>query len=404
MPQIAPGLADIALTETRLSRVDGNAGQLVIGGFDVQELAPNASFEQTLFLLWNDRLPSPSELVALRSDLGARRCLPDATHAVLLAAAAVGCEPMDALRMAAGTLGVENPDLHRSELVYQPADVRRSCALSFVAVLPTITAAYHRIRQGLEPIAADPNLDHAANYLYMLTGEAPQPARSRALNTYLNTAVDHGMNASTFTARVIASTRSCLSSAMVGALGALKGPLHGGAPGPALDMVFELRRQARASRRSLEQVTETWVRDQVAQGKRIMGFGHRVYRARDPRADVLGNAVVRLFPDPNDNPIYQDAREVERVVLRLLAEIKPERVLQTNFEFYTGLLLHGLGLPPRLFTPTFAAARVAGWTAHVLEQTEEDRLIRPRVLYAGARGRTWRDAASELSSGDAASV
>ena len=178
---------------------------------------------------------------------------------------------------------------------------------------------------------------------------------ARALETYLNTVCDHGMNASTFTARVIASTRSDMASAVVGALGALKGPLHGGAPGSALDMVFRLQRVAEQTGRSLDEAADVWVRDAVARGERIMGFGHRVYRVRDPRADVLAEAVAGLFPDPGADPVARAARTVEAVVLRVLAELKPVRSLQTNVEFYTALLLHGLGLPARLFTPTSSA-------------------------------------------------
>lgn len=391
MTEIAYGLAGIAITETRLSRVDGEAGQLVIGGFALEDLAPNASFEETLFLLWNDRLPSVEELDGLRKHLASRRALPAPTLAVLRAAAAVGAEPMDALRMGVATLGLSDDSLHRTELQAEPVQANRERALRLVAALPVIVAAHHRLREGHEPVPPDRRLDHAANYLWMLHCVRPTPERARALTTYLNTTVDHGMNASTFTARVIASTRSCIASAVVGALGALKGPLHGGAPGPALDMVFELVRCAQDTGRTLAQTTERWVRAEVARGERIMGFGHRVYRVRDPRADVLGAAAERLLPQADTDPIYRAAQEVEEVVLRVLAELKPGRALQTNVEFYTALLLHGIGLESSLFTPTFAVARVAGWTAHVLEQVAEDRLIRPRVVYAGALGRTWSD-------------
>lgn len=387
MTEIARGLAGVAVTETRLSRIDGEAGMLTIGGFPVEELAPNASFEQTLFLLWHDRLPSSPELADLRRSLAARRTLPPPTLSVLRAAAAVGAEPMDALRMGAATLGLGDAALHQTGLQAEPAEANRERALRLVAALPVMAAAFHRLRDGHEPVPPDRRLSHAANYLWMLCCVPPAPERARALETYLNATVDHGMNASTFTARVIASTRSCMASAISGALGALKGPLHGGAPGPALDMVFEMLRRAQDSGRSLAQVTERFVRCEVARGARIMGFGHRVYRVRDPRADVLGAALCRLFPD--EHPLYRAAREVEAVVLRVLAETKPGRPLLTNVEFYTALLLHGLGLESSLFTPTFAVARVAGWTAHVLEQIGEDRLIRPDVVYTGARGRKW---------------
>lgn len=390
MSSIQRGLADVVVTETRLSRVDGDAGELVIAGFPVAELAPRATFEETLFLLWNDRLPGAEELAELRARLAARRTLPAATEVLLRSAAAEGASAMDALRMGVSTLGLLDPELHRTELQSEPAEANQLRALRLVAALPTLVATHSRLSEGRPPVAPDPELSHAANYLFMLTGERPDPRAVRALETYLNTTVDHGMNASTFTARVVTSTRSDLGSAIAAAIGALKGPLHGGAPGPALDMVFALQKAAASGGRSLAAVTDAHVRERVACSERIMGFGHRVYRVRDPRADVLGAAVERLYPDPGENALYDDARQVEEVVLRVLAELKPERRLQTNVEFYTALLLHSLGMPTALFTPTFAVARVAGWTAHALEQIAEDRLIRPRVAYEGPCDRRWQ--------------
>ena len=214
----------------------------------------------------------------------------------------------------------------------------------------------------------------------MLSGEVPAAERVRGLEAYLNTVVDHGLNASTFTARVIASTGSDLVSAIVGAIGALKGPLHGGAPGPALDMVFEIGDASRA---------ESVLRKKIEAGEKLMGFGHRVYKVRDPRADVLATAAERLFERGADRSLYELARSVEKVALRLLEEYKPGRRLQTNVEFYTALLLHGLGLEVPLFTPTFAISRVAGWIAHALEQRRTNRLIRPQSVYNGPRDRRW---------------
>jgi citrate synthase len=214
----------------------------------------------------------------------------------------------------------------------------------------------------------------------MLDGAVPSPERVRALDTYLNTVVDHGLNASTFTARVITSTGSDLVSAIVGAVGALKGPLHGGAPGPALDMVFEIGDPARA---------EEVLRKKIESGERLMGFGHRVYKVRDPRADVLAAAAERLYEHDADRKLYELARAVEKTAIRLLEEYKPGRRLQTNVEFYTALLLHGLGLETSLFTPTFAISRVAGWIAHCLEQRKANRLIRPQSVYVGPRGLRW---------------
>jgi citrate synthase len=229
-------------------------------------------------------------------------------------------------------------------------------------------------------VVPDPELGHAANYLYMLTGEVPGEESARALETYFNAVSDHGMNASTFAARVIVSTRSDFVSAVVGAIGALKGPLHGGAPGPALDVVFEIGDARRAER---------VLREKLGRGERLMGFGHRIYRVRDPRADVLAAAAERLFTTEGDRELYELALEVEQTALRLLAEHRPGRNLQTNVEFYTALVLHGLGLPTQLFTPTFAAGRAVGWTAHCLEQRTSDRIIRPDSLYVGRVDRTW---------------
>lgn len=383
MTEIARGLEGVKFAQTRLSKVDGQAGQLTIGGYLLEALAPNASFEEVLFLLWNDRLPDRAELAALKHDLARRRALPMAAGTVLREAAARRLPIMDGMRMGIDTIGLCSDEPHPAGQV----DV--GCAVALVAHMPTVAAAYWRLLHGLEPIDARPDLDHAANYLYMLDGREPHPEAARALETYLNTVIDHGMNASTFTARVITSTRSDIVSAIVGAIGALKGPLHGGAPGPALDMVFEIRERAARSGESVAQEAERWVRETMETGGRIMGFGHRVYKVRDPRADVLGQAAERMFAVTGESRLYDDARVVEQVALRVLEELKPGRNLKTNVEFYTALVLHGIGLEVAMFTPTFAVGRVGGWTAHVLEQVRDDRLIRPDAEYVGATGRTW---------------
>ena len=355
--------------ETRLSSVNGEAGELTISGLPVEKLASQASFEETVYLLWHDALPDAGQLTTFREELAGWKALPGATLDLLRAAAAEKAPAMDALRMAAGTISLGVSDDSYAE------------ALALVARLPTIAAAYWRLLNGEEPVAPDPKLGNAANYLYMLTGEKPGAESVRALETYLNTASDHGMNASTFAARVIVSTRSDVVSAIVGAIGALKGPLHGGAPGPALDVVFEIGESSRA---------EPILREKLERGVRLMGFGHRIYRVRDPRADVLAAAAERLYATDGDRDLYELALEVEKTALRLLAEYKPDRNLQTNVEFYTALLLHGLGLPAQLFTPTFAVARVAGWTAHCFEQQALDRIIRPQSAYVGPEGsRRW---------------
>ena len=359
------GLEDVVAAETRLSGVDGEAGELTIAGFPVEELAGRASFEEELYLLWNDELPDSGRLESFREGLAARRGLPAATLELLRAVAKEKVSVMDALRMAAGTVRTGDDEEE---------------ALALAAGLPAIVAAYWRMSGGGEPVDPDPELGHAANYLYMLTGEVPTAEFVRALDTYLGAVSDHGMNASTFVARVIVSTRSDFVSAVAGAIGALKGPLHGGAPGPALDVVFEIGEAGRA---------EEVLREKLGRGERLMGFGHRIYRVRDPRADVLARAAERLYATDGDKEIYDLALDVEKTALRLLEEHKPGRNLKTNVEFYTALLLHGLRLPTELFTPTFAVGRVAGWTAHCFEQRALDRLIRPQSEYMGARDRSW---------------
>jgi citrate synthase len=366
------GLEGVIAAETTLSMVDGARGDLVIAGYPVAELALNATFEETVWLLWHGTLPSDSELESFRSGLAQRRALPPGSLDLLRAAAAARIDGMDALRIAAGTVSLRGA---RSDRDDDGDDAR-----NLLAVFPTIAAAYWRLLHDEEPVEPRSDLGHAANYLYMLTGHPPSEDRVRGLETYLNTVVDHGLNASTFTARVIASTGSDFVSAIVGAIGALKGPLHGGAPGPALDMVFEIGEASKA---------EGWLRKKIEAGEKLMGFGHRVYKVRDPRADVLNVAAERMFARDGDRKLYDLARAVEADALRLLAEYKPGRNLQTNVEFYTALLLHGLGLEVPLFTPTFAISRVAGWLAHCFEQRKANRLIRPQSVYVGPARRSW---------------
>jgi citrate synthase len=370
---VKSGLEGVVAAQTRLSSVDGQAGELIIAGFPVEELASQASFEETIYLLWHDLLPNAEKLTTFRQDLAAHRALSQAALDLLAQAAAQKISVIDALRMAASTLTLRRPNEASGN------DDQRD-ALALIAGFPTIIAAYWRLLHGEEPLAPRPDLAHAANYLYMLSGEVPSAGRIRGLETYLNTVVDHGLNASTFTARVIISTQSDMVSAVVGALGALKGPLHGGAPGPALDMVFEIGQAAKA---------EAYLRDKLERGERLMGFGHRVYKVRDPRAEVLSAAAEGLYQSNGSMTLYNLTRAVEQTAIELLAEYKPGRNLQTNVEFYTALLLHGLGLHTDLFTPTFAIGRVAGWTAHCFEQQALNRLIRPRSVYSGPKDRRW---------------
>lgn len=364
------GLDGVVAAQTRLSHVDGQAGKLIIGGYELSELAGRVSFEAAAHLLWRGRLPSPDELTSLRREIAGLRTLPDEAMHVLEAAA--NTPPIDALRMACATLSLDlpNPD------GISPEDDLQA-AKRLTARFPTIVAAHARIAAGKHPIAPRADLTHAANFLYMVHGKDPDPVAARAIDTYWVTVIDHGMNASTFSARVIASTRSDMVSAVTGAIGALKGPLHGGAPGPVLEMLKEIKSADRA---------ESWVRNELEAGRRIMGFGHRVYKVRDPRADVLSKAVAAMNTAAlEDRKLFDLARAVEQTVLKVLEEVKPGRSLRTNVEFYTALVLQAVGLEPSSFVATFACGRVAGWCAHVIEQHAEDHLIRPQSEYVGPR-------------------
>ncbi|MDP3983893.1 MAG: citrate synthase/methylcitrate synthase [Acidimicrobiia bacterium] len=367
--EFKPGLEGVVAAQTKLSSVDGQKGELIIGGFPLEELAANATFEEVCCLLWYGELPDRTALDSFRSSMAAYRELPDATYSLLAEAAKHRVSPMDALRMATATFDL---DLAGED------DLVRAKAIT--ARVPPTVATYWRLYNDRDVIPPRLDLGRSANYLYMLTGEEPGPETVRGLETYLNTVSDHGLNASTFAARVIIATESDMVSAVTGAVGALKGPLHGGAPGPALDMVFEIGTADRA---------EAFIHDMLNRGERLMGFGHRVYKVRDPRADVLAHAAERMYQAEGDMGLYDLAKEVEATALRLLDEHKPGRNLRTNVEFFTALLLHGIGLETPLFTPTFAAGRVAGWIGHCFEQQRTGRLIRPDSRYVGLHDQRW---------------
>ncbi len=365
------GLEGVVAAQTRLSHVDGKNGVLIVGGYTIEELASHVGFEAAAHLLWRGHLPNSAELAKLSADMAELRELPALTLEVLRGAAAA--PPIDALRMACATLslGLADPNAITPEADF-------AAAMRLTACFPTVVAAHARISRKQEPIRPRKDLPLAANFLYMIHSKEPDLSAAQALDTYWVTVMDHGMNASTFTARVIASTRSDLVSAVTGALGALKGPLHGGAPGPVLDMLLDIGSADRA---------EGWLRNELAQGRRIMGFGHRVYKVRDPRAEVLSKAAERLGKAQMENrQLYDLALNVEQTALRVLAEVKPGRNLRTNVEFYTALVLQALGLDPHQFVAMFACGRTAGWCAHVIEQHAEDHLIRPQSEYIGPVG------------------
>src|SRR5438093_5318436 len=367
------GLDGVVAAQTRMSHVDGQNGVLIIAGYELKELAGKVTFEEAAHLLWKGRLPSAAEREELTRAIAAQRALPENTLDIVREAAKRGAPPIDTLRMACATLSL---DLRNPNDISPGADFDNAKML--VARFPTVIAAHTRLQAGLEPIAPRNDLSLAGNFLYMVFGKEPDPIAAKALDTYWVTVIDHGMNASTFTARVIASTRSDMVSAITGAIGALKGPLHGGAPGPVLDMLTVIGSSDRA---------EGWVRNELAAGRRIMGFGHRVYKVRDPRAEVLSRVADEMTAAHlEDRRPFDLARAVEQTVLRVLDDVKPGRNLRTNVEFYTALVLQALGLTPRSFVAIFACGRIAGWCAHVIEQHAEDHLIRPQSEYVGRRG------------------
>jgi citrate synthase len=354
----ASGLDGIIAAETALSDVDGERGRLTIRGYSVEELVERATFEDVCGLMWNGAWPSSDEHTAIAAALADARAsaftlLPD------IGTALESSDSMEALRTAVGHLRAGDPTVDRFRLT---------------GAIGVFAAAWARGQRHLRPVPPRLTHSHAADILQMLSADAPEPARVRGLDAYLCCVVDHGMNASTFTARVVASTGSDLVSAIVAAIGALKGPLHGGAPGPVLDMLDAIGKPERS---------RAWLEQELAAGRRIMGMGHRIYRVRDPRAAALERATSELERAGVAADRLAIARAVEREAERLLAERHPERPLRANVEFYTAVLLDGVGIPRTLFSPMFAASRVVGWCAHVAEQRAVGRLIRPGSTYVG---------------------
>ncbi|HEU0028857.1 MAG TPA: citrate synthase/methylcitrate synthase [Ktedonobacterales bacterium] len=358
----AKGLEGIVVAQTHISHVFGEEGRLVYRGYEIGELAGKATFEEVCHLLWKGTLPTRAELEALNGAMRAQRALPDGGAGLRLLSTTV--DPMDALRTEA-SLVAALLQIKGAPTVEQ--------AMALTARFPTIVAAFHRLRSGLEPIAPRQDLGHAANYLYMLTGEVPPENHIHSLDTYFVLLADHGMNASTFTARVIASTESDLGSSIVGAIGALKGPLHGGAPALVMDML-----EAIGSADNIK----PWVDNALNTHQKLMGFGHRVYKTTDPRAEIL-RVMAKQASTPE---FFALAKGTEDYAIQELNRRKPDQRLYTNVEFYSAAVLNSVGLPRDLYPATFGISRVAGWTAHVLEQMVGNRLIRPQSEYVGPQG------------------
>jgi citrate synthase len=346
------GLDDVVAAETALSHVDGEAGRLIIRGHDLEEIAGHISYEQAVATLWEGLVPDissdPRGLLGRARERAFARLAPLAPHLS-------GLTPVEGMRLLLASL----PDAE---------DDHAALAVGGAAVAAAMAV---RASQHLPAVAPDASAGHAADLLRMLRDAPVDEGEAKGLDTYLVTVIDHGLNASTFAARVVSSTEAGLLSSVVAGLCALKGPLHGGAPGPVLDMLDAIGTVENA---------EAWLDGAIARGERLMGFGHRIYRVRDPRADVLQAAVERLKGKSNRIAF---AEAVERTALKVLERRKPGRRLDTNVEFYTALLLDALGIPREGFTPLFAAGRAAGWAAHAIEQSRTGRIIRPQSRYVG---------------------
>jgi citrate synthase len=366
--EVPRGLEGVVVAETSIGDVRGLEGFYHYREYNAVELAEKRSLEDVWYLLFEGSLPTREQAESFRAEIAPLRTIPGDVKAVLpaIAAAAPGAPPLDLLRTTVSLLG--------ASLGFQPsldvdATELRAQGLRVCAVVPTLLTALHRLQQGADIVDPDPSLAYAPNYLFMMRGEVPTPEHARAVEQYLITTVDHGFNASTFTARVITSTGADLAAAVVGAIGALSGPLHGGAPSRALAMLDAIGTIDRA---------DAWIRDAIERGDRLMGFGHRVYKTDDPRSVLLRSVAERLGGDN-----VEFAKQVEGRCVDLLAELKPGRKLYTNVEFYAGVVMDICGVPRDMFTPTFASSRVIGWTAHILEQAADNRLIRPSAQYVG---------------------
>lgn len=352
------GLDDIVVAQTVLSEVNGKEGKLIIRGFSVETLAETSSLEGVATKLWEGFTSKDDTVEDLIKALGQAR--KRAFEKLLLFVKEAAKMPLiEGLRLGLASLS-DKEELPHHYLV--------------TASIPVFLAGLVRTKKQQPLIAPDPTLNQAADFLRMLNGNRVDKALEEALDKYLVTVSDHGMNASTFTARVIASTGAGLISSVIGAISALKGPLHGGAPGPVLDMIDEI---------GSENKIDKWIAQELVSGKRLMGFGHRVYQVRDPRADVLKKVVEDLRQKGNERLIF--AEKIEKAVLSALAKHKPDRPLHTNVEFYTALVLEAIGLERDMFTPIFAMGRVVGWVAHVFEQEKTGRLIRPQSEYIGPK-------------------
>jgi len=365
---VPPGLRNVVVTETALGDVRGDEGFYHYRQYSAIDLAQSKTLEDVWYLMFEGELPTPTEREKFVAELAPLRVLPDEVRDVLPAIAAAGAvfNPLAGLRTALSLLAAVRGLRPLFDLV--PGQ-RKADAMLVCAVTPTILAALYRLREGQQPLAPRADLSAAANWLYMVTGREPSETEASAIEHYLVCTVDHGFNASTFTARVIASSGADVVAAVAGAIGAFSGPLHGGAPDRALASLDEIGTPDRI---------DSWVREKVSAGDRIMGFGHAVYRTEDPRSLMLRDIARGIGGD-----LVDFATTVEQRIVDVLAELKPGRNLYANVEFYAGVVMELCGIPRAMFTPTFAVSRIIGWSANILEQATDPKMIRPIATYVG---------------------
>jgi 2-methylcitrate synthase len=363
MAEVKAGLQNIVIATSEICAIDGQQGKLLYGGYDIHDLAEHSTFEEVVYLLWNGRLPAQAELDDLKKQFADNRALaPEIVD--LLKRLPPAQHPMETLRTVVSALS-----LYDGEAEDMSPEANRRKAVRLTAQMGTLVATYGRLRRGENAVAPDPKLDHAANFLYMLSGQRPHPDDARWFDVALILHADHSFNASTFAARVTASTLSDMHSAVTSAIGALKGPLHGGANEQVMKMLLEIGELGDA---------EGYVRNLLAQHKKVMGFGHRVYRTEDPRATVLRRMSEELGRRANKLQWFKMSKRIEDLMIR-------EKKINANVDFYSASAYYVLGIPVDLYPLVFAVSRISGWTAHVLEQYASNKLIRPLAEYVGPR-------------------
>jgi len=372
-PVVAKGLEGIIIADTRISKVDGQAGRLTYSGYDIADLATNATYEEVVYLLWNGRLPNRTQLDDFKQQLFAQMAVSSDVMALIRQLPA-SAHPMAILRTIVSTLGLFDPYADDNT-----PEANQRKALSLTAKMPTLIAAAMRLRDGKEPLSPRADLSLAQNFLYMATGKEPDPTATQAIDRYMILLADHEMNASTFTARAVTSTDSDMYSAVTAAVGSLKGPKHGGANEMAMRMFLEIEQSGLS--------VEDWFQQVRTGHRRIMGIGHRIYKTEDPRAVILRDYARTLAEKTGQARIYEIAYELE-----LIARADPyfkERNLYPNVDYYSAIVLYCAGIPVDMFTPLFAMSRIAGWCAHIIEQWTDNRLMRPKSQYVGEMGLPW---------------